>query len=124
MSSTEAVELMSGVTTTSDVEKLFMTYLVQIHHQEKLRKLVPPLFWDQNQCHKKHQHQQKTYRELRHQEQGQGPVTRLSIGTNNFEKRLGGGGCGSVFEGVLTSGTRVVVKRLEVGVTAGTGATG
>ncbi len=29
----------------------------------------------------------------------------LSIVTNNFEKRLGGGGCGSVFQGVLASGT-------------------
>ncbi len=28
----------------------------------------------------------------------------LSIATNNFEKRLGGEGCGSVFQGVLASG--------------------
>ena len=38
------------------------------------------------------------------------------MATNNFEKRLGGGGCESVFEGVLALGTRVVVKRLELGV--------
>ncbi len=48
----------------------------------------------------------------------------LSIATNNFEKRLVGGGCGSVFQGVLGSGTRVAVKRLEVGVAAGAGAAG
>ena len=46
----------------------------------------------------------------------------LSIETNNFEKRMGDGGCGSVFQGLLTSGTRVVVKRLELGVAAGAGA--
>ena len=46
----------------------------------------------------------------------------LSIATNNFEKRLGRGGCGSVFQGVLASGTRVAVKRLELGVAAGGGA--
>ncbi len=48
----------------------------------------------------------------------------LSIATNNFEKRLGGGGCGSVFQGVLASGTLVAVKRLELGVAAGGGAAG
>ncbi len=48
----------------------------------------------------------------------------LSKATNNFEKRLGGGGCGSVFQGVLASGTRVAVKRLELGVAAGAGAAG
>jgi serine/threonine protein kinase len=48
----------------------------------------------------------------------------LSNATNNFEKRLGGGGCGSVFQGVLASGTRVAVKRLELGVAAGAGAAG
>jgi interleukin-1 receptor-associated kinase 4 len=48
----------------------------------------------------------------------------LSIATNNFEKRLGSGGCGSVFQGVLASGTRVAVKRLELGVAAGAGAAG
>ena len=37
----------------------------------------------------------------------------------SFEKRLGGGGCGSVFEGVLASGTRVAVKRLELNVAPG-----
>jgi hypothetical protein len=48
----------------------------------------------------------------------------LSIATNNFEKRLGGGGCGSVFQGVLASATRVVLKRLELGVAAGAGVAG
>jgi interleukin-1 receptor-associated kinase 4 len=48
----------------------------------------------------------------------------LSKATKNFEKRLGGGGCGSVFQGVLVSGTRVAVKRLELGVAAGAGAVG
>ena len=38
----------------------------------------------------------------------------LSKATNNFEKRLGGGGCGSVFQGALVSGTRLAVKRLEL----------
>jgi hypothetical protein len=42
----------------------------------------------------------------------------LSIATNNFEKRLGGGGSGSVFQGVLTSGTLVDVKKLELGLVA------
>ena len=49
----------------------------------------------------------------------------LSITTNNFEKRLDGGGCGSVFQGVLVSGTLVPVKILELGVVAdGTGTVG
>jgi interleukin-1 receptor-associated kinase 4 len=43
----------------------------------------------------------------------------LSKATKSFEKRLGGGGCGSVFQGVLASGTHVAVKRLELGVSAG-----
>jgi len=38
----------------------------------------------------------------------------LSRATNNFDKRLGSGGFGSVFQGVLTSGTRVAVKRLAI----------
>ena len=42
--------------------------------------------------------------------------------TNNFEKCLGGGGCGSVFQGVLASGTRVAVKRLELDGLSGAGA--
>ena len=46
----------------------------------------------------------------------------LSIATNNFEKRLGVRGCGSVFQGVLRSGTLVAVKRLELSVAAGAGA--
>ncbi len=45
----------------------------------------------------------------------------LSSVTNNFEKRMDGGGCGSVFQGVLASGTRVVVKRFELGVVVGGG---
>jgi len=45
----------------------------------------------------------------------------LSIATNNFEKRLGSGGCGSVFQGVLVSGTCVAVKRLELDVVPGAG---
>jgi hypothetical protein len=48
----------------------------------------------------------------------------LSKATKNFEKRLGGGGCGSVFQGVLVSGTRVAVKRLELDVAPGAGAAG
>ena len=55
------------------------TYRVQIHHQEKLRRLVPALLWGQQQCQKKHQHQQKACRELRQQQQGRGPITRISI---------------------------------------------
>jgi interleukin-1 receptor-associated kinase 4 len=43
----------------------------------------------------------------------------LSKATKSFEKRLGGGGCGSVFEGVLVSGTRVAVKRLELNLAPG-----
>jgi len=38
----------------------------------------------------------------------------LCKATKDFEKRLGGGGCGCVFQGILSSGTRVAVKRLEV----------
>ena len=38
----------------------------------------------------------------------------LSRATNNFDKRLGSGGFGSVFQGVLMSGTHVAVKRLEI----------
>jgi hypothetical protein len=37
---------------------------------------------------------------------------------------VGGGGCGSVFQGVLASGTLVAVKRLELGVAAGAGVAG
>ncbi len=44
--------------------------------------------------------------------------------TNNFEKRLGDGGCGSVFQGVLASGTHVAVKRFELGVAADAGTAG
>jgi hypothetical protein len=36
----------------------------------------------------------------------------LCVATNNFHKLLGGGGCGSVFQGVV-SGTPVAVKRLD-----------
>jgi len=38
----------------------------------------------------------------------------LSRATNNLDKRLGSGRFGSVFQGVLTSGTRVAVKRLNL----------
>ena len=38
--------------------------------------------------------------------------------TKNFVKSLTGGGFGSVFEGVLVSGTRVAVKRLELNLTS------
>jgi len=38
----------------------------------------------------------------------------LSRATNNFDKRLGSGGFGSVFQGILKSGTHVAVKRLEI----------
>jgi len=38
----------------------------------------------------------------------------LSRATNNFDKRLGSGRFGLVFQGVLTSGTRVAVKRLNL----------
>ncbi len=44
--------------------------------------------------------------------------------TKIFEKRLGGAGCGSVFQGALASGTRVAVKRHALGVAAGAGAAG
>ena len=37
----------------------------------------------------------------------------LELATNKFDTRLGGGGFGSVFQGVLASGTQVAVKRLE-----------
>ncbi len=48
----------------------------------------------------------------------------LSRATSNFKKRLGGGGCGSVFQGVLGSAIRVAVKRLELVVAPGAGAAG
>jgi len=38
----------------------------------------------------------------------------LSQATNQFDKRLGGGGFGSVFQGILASGTLIAVKRLEI----------
>jgi serine/threonine protein kinase len=37
----------------------------------------------------------------------------LCVSTNNFCKRLGGGGCRSFFQGTLASGTQVAVKRLH-----------
>ncbi|VFQ86762.1 unnamed protein product [Cuscuta campestris] len=39
----------------------------------------------------------------------------LKAATNNFDmqRRLGGGGFGSVFEGILSNGSRVAVKRLD-----------
>ena len=43
----------------------------------------------------------------------------LSKATNNLEKRLGDGGCESVFEVVMTVGTRLDVNRLELGVVSG-----
>jgi len=48
-----------------------------------------------------------------------GCMTRFSYqslfrATNNFDKRLGSGSFSSVFQGVLTSGTRVAVKRLAI----------
>jgi hypothetical protein len=46
----------------------------------------------------------------------------LAKATKNIEKRLGDGGCGSVFQGVLVSGTHVAVKRLELDSLPGTGA--
>ena len=33
--------------------------------------------------------------------------------TDNFNKELGGGGCGTFFEGTLVDGTKVAVKRLD-----------
>jgi hypothetical protein len=36
------------------------------------------VLWGQQQCQKKHQHQQKACRELRQQQQGQGSVSRIS----------------------------------------------
>jgi len=38
----------------------------------------------------------------------------LSRATNQFDTRLGSGGFGAVFRGVLASGTKVAVKRLEM----------
>ncbi|WOG90923.1 hypothetical protein DCAR_0310170 [Daucus carota subsp. sativus] len=37
----------------------------------------------------------------------------LQVATNNFSRKLGQGGFGSVYEGVLSDGTRVAVKQLE-----------
>ncbi|KAJ7966186.1 Receptor protein kinase [Quillaja saponaria] len=37
----------------------------------------------------------------------------LQTGTNNFSVKLGQGGFGSVYEGVLPDGTRIAVKKLE-----------
>lgn len=37
----------------------------------------------------------------------------LRAATGDFEKKLGQGGFGSVFEGILSDGTRIAVKRLE-----------
>jgi len=53
-----------------------------------------------------------------------GCMTRFSYqslcrATNNFDKRLGSGGFGSVFQGFLMSGTRVAVKRLEIDLNLG-----
>ena len=39
----------------------------------------------------------------------------LSVATNKFARRLGGGGFGSVFQGALVTGAKVAVKRLELG---------
>jgi hypothetical protein len=61
-----------------------------MYHQEKPRRLVQPLLWGQQQCQKKHQHQQKACRELG----GAGSrytYQSLSIATNNFEKRASEG---------------------------------
>ncbi len=57
---------------------------------------------------------------------GRGPLY-VSVSVNSdqqLREAAGGGGCGSVFQGVLASGTRVAVKRLELGVAAGAGAAG
>lgn len=37
----------------------------------------------------------------------------LQVATNNFSRKLGKGGFGSVYEGVLSDGTRLAVKQLE-----------
>ncbi|CAK9148076.1 unnamed protein product [Ilex paraguariensis] len=37
----------------------------------------------------------------------------LKIATGNFQKKLGEGGFGSVFEGILSDGERIAVKRLD-----------
>ncbi|PRQ26743.1 putative non-specific serine/threonine protein kinase [Rosa chinensis] len=37
----------------------------------------------------------------------------LQTATNNFSKKLGQGGFGSVYEGVLPDGTQLAVKKLE-----------
>ena len=88
--------------------------------------MVPPLLWGQQQYQKKKQDQQKACRDCASSSRGRAPlhVSVLSIATNNFEKRLGGGGCGSVFQGVLAAGTRVAVKRLELDGLPGAGAAG
>jgi len=42
-------------------------------------------------------------------------VEELTTATNNFERLVGAGGCGEVFEGVLGSGQHVAVKRWRGG---------
>ena len=37
----------------------------------------------------------------------------VQVMTNNFNKNLGGGGFGTIFEGNLLDGTKVAVKRLD-----------
>ncbi|KAA3477650.1 G-type lectin S-receptor-like serine/threonine-protein kinase SD2-5 [Gossypium australe] len=43
----------------------------------------------------------------------------LQIATNNFFVKLGEGGFGSVYQGTLPNGTRLAVKKLEVGTAKG-----
>lgn len=40
-------------------------------------------------------------------------LSRLSVMTENFSRKLGEGGFGYVFEGVLREGTKIATKRLK-----------
>ena len=117
--------LMSGAAVTCEGEKLFMTKfnLSSIHHQEKPRPRVPPLFWP-GPVAVPEKAPAPTESMLRSAPAGGEEGLRftyqsLSKATNNLEKRLGDGGCESVFEVVMTVGTRLDVNRLELGVVSG-----
>ncbi len=87
------------------------------NHQEELRLLVPALLWGQPKpaaVPDKEPAPAESMSRASPAAGGTGPrytYQSLSRATNNFEKRLGSGGCGSVFQGVLGSGTLVAVKK-------------